>query len=105
MIISLFFCSTFEYFQPFHVTSFLATDWVISGVSVLGMGAALAFTWGQRRKLREAGIRDADDANIWLNRGEGVIGGKDIVLGQGIEKGGFTHIRQSDNSNREAHEE
>jgi len=34
------------------------------GVSVLGMGTALAFAWGQRRKLREAQTRiQAAEAN------------------------------------------
>ncbi len=41
----------------------------------------------------KAGIRDAYNANIWFDCGEGVIGSQDIVLGQGVEEGRLSDIR------------
>jgi len=48
-------------------------------------------------------IWDAYNANIGFNRGEWVIRSQDIVLGQGVEKGRFSDIRQTDDSDGEAH--
>jgi hypothetical protein len=46
----------------------------------------------------QSSIWHADDAHIRLDRGEGVIGRQDVVLGQGIKKGGLAHIGHTDNS-------
>ena len=53
---------------------------------------------------REPGIRNSHDTDIRFDGGEGVVGSEDIVLRQRVEEGGLAYIRQSDDSNREAHE-
>ena len=62
--------------------------------------------WNQLFRSEELGkfgqprIGYRHDADIWLNSGEGIIGGQNIVLGQSIKKGGLTDIWQSDDSDR-----
>ena len=54
---------------------------------------------------RQSFIGDPDDANIGFDGGKGVVGSQDLVLRQGVEERGFTHVWQADDSDREAHEE
>lgn len=54
-------------------------------------------------QLGEAGVRDADDADVRLDRGERVVGRQHVVLGQGVEQGRLADIRQADDSDRERH--
>ena len=56
------------------------------------------------RKDVEARIGNADDANIGFDCGEGVIRGEDIVLGERVKEGRLSDIRQTDDSDGEAHE-
>ena len=53
----------------------------------------------------KTGVRHADDADIGFDRGKGIVGRKDVVLGQSVKKGGLAHIGHSNDSDREAHEE
>ena len=50
-------------------------------------------------------IWDAYNADIRLDCGKGVIRSKNIVLGEGVKEGRLSDIGQTDDSNREAHEE
>ena len=54
-------------------------------------------------QLGEAGVRDADHADVRLDRGERVVGRQHVVLGQGVEQGRLADIRQTDDSDRERH--
>ena len=49
-------------------------------------------------------VGDGDHANVRLDGGKGVVGRKDLVLGQGIEQGGLAHIGQTDDSDGQTHE-
>ena len=51
----------------------------------------------------EPGVRDADHADVRLDRGERVVGRQHVVLGQGVEQGRLADIRQTDDSDRERH--
>ena len=53
--------------------------------------------------LVEAGVGDADHADVRLDRGERVVGRQHVVLGQGVEQGRLADIRQTDDSDRERH--
>ena len=43
-------------------------------------------------------------AHVRLNGGERVIGGQDLVVGQGVEEGGLAHVGEPDNADGKAHE-
>ena len=54
---------------------------------------------GDLRQDFEAGIGDGDDADVWIDGAEGVIGGLGLARAcDGVKQGRFAHIRQANNS-------
>ncbi len=50
------------------------------------------------RKHPEPRVRDRDDANVWIDRAERVVLGRDLGRGQRIEQGGFANVGQADDT-------
>ena len=54
-------------------------------------------------QLLQAGVGQRDDADVRLDRGEGVVRREDGRTGEGVEKGGLADVGQSDDSDRKGH--
>ena len=52
---------------------------------------------------REALVGDGDDADVGIDRGEGVVGRQHLVVGQRIEERRLADVGQADDADGEAH--
>jgi len=55
------------------------------------------------RKDGEAVVRHADDADVRLDRREGVVGRQHVVLGQGVEERRLPDVGETDDADGESH--
>ena len=54
-------------------------------------------------ELREARVRQADDADVRLDRRERIVRRQHLILGEGVEQGGLADVRESDDGDSESH--
>ncbi len=60
-------------------------------------------TFVHDREHLESGIGNGDDADIGIDRGEGVVGREHLVVGERVEEGRLAHVGQADDANGETH--
>ena len=51
----------------------------------------------------EPRVGHLDDADVRLDRAEGIVLGRDAGLGEGVEQGGLADVRQADDAALRAH--
>ena len=64
------------------------------------VGRCAAFGFKKIVETLQPVVRHFNDTYVWIYCAEGVVGGLCLSVRKGIEKRGFPHVRQADDSNK-----